>query len=696
MTYLIYCRIRWKLITRIRLKMECLQLKLKKKSRTKRKPPTTRSDVWDEFTKFKDEATSELKSKCKHRGSIFSAASSNGTSSMRKHLDKVCKKNPSDDSSQKQIISMKTQSGGDSLAAVKIDAKIIRKTMAEMIIIDELPFKHVDGLGFQRLMALAFPKFKLPSRFTVQRDCFGIFCSVKRRLKNLFMRKKQRVCLTTDTWTSMQKVNFMWLTAHYIDDDWKLCKKLLSFTPITSHRGKDIGHSVEKCLRYWGIENIFTVTADNASSNDVAIDYLKDEFSAKEGSVLNCKYLHMRCVAHILNLVVRDGLNMKHLSTSIKIIRDSVKYVKHSPARLTKFRECMEMENDGNKAELTLDVSTRWNLTYMMLDAALKHEKVWKRYEKEDRIFAIDLAEENGVPDANDWSNARKLHTFLRHFYEFTVKISGSKYVTSNLFYDEPVALNGTLKSWIKSDNEDLSTIASKMQEKFDKYWGDPLKMNKLIFIGAVLDPRFKLRYVEFTVERLYEDVMTATRMKRQLRDAMYDLFNNYREKYVLSSNEGCPSDKNTAIISNVSEENQSSDVSQVWLNGYMTQYEMLYGGSSAKSELDVYLEEARVSGGQKFDILLWWKGNCVLFPVLSQMARDVLAVPVSTVTSESVFSTGGRVLDAFRSSLSPLIAEALLCAQDWLPGSFHSNDVEESDDNQERLSEGYNFSFFS
>lgn len=232
----------------------------------------------------------------------------------------MCKRKPKDDASQKQITAMKTQTGGDSLASIKVDATIIRKTIAEMIIIDELPFKHVDGLGFQHLMALAFPKFKLPSRFTVQRDCFGIFCAEKRKLKYILVRKKPRVCITTDTWTSLRKVNFMCLTAHYINEDWKLCKKLLSFTPITSHRGKDIGRSVEKCLRDWGIKNIFTVTADNASSNDVAIGYLRDEFSVKDGSVLNCKYIHMRSVAHILNLVVSDGLKISHLSFSIKRI----------------------------------------------------------------------------------------------------------------------------------------------------------------------------------------------------------------------------------------------------------------------------------------------------------------------------------------------------------------------------------------
>ncbi|CAN1293636.1 Putative AC9 transposase [Linum perenne] len=50
-------------------------------------------------------------------------------------------------------------------------------------------------------------------------------------------------------------------------------------------------------------------------------------------------------------------------------------------------------------------------------------------------------------------------------------------------------------------------------------------------------------------------------------------------------------------------------------------------------------------------------------------MARDVLAVPVSSVASESAFSTGGRVLSNFRSSLTPAIVEALICAEDWFRG---------------------------
>ena len=33
---------------------------------------------------------------------------------------------------------------------------------------------------------------------------------------------------------------------------------------------------------------------------------------------------------------------------------------------------------------------------------------------------------------------------------------------------------------------------------------------------------------------------------------------------------------------------------------------------------------------------------------MLSKLARDVLVVPISTVASESAFSTGGRILDPF------------------------------------------------
>ena len=65
-----------------------------------------------------------------------------------------------------------------------------------------------------------------------------------------------------------------------------------------------------------------------------------------------------------------------------------------------------------------------------------------------------------------------------------------------------------------------------------------------------------------------------------------------------------------------------------------------------SKSEVDKYLEESFEKDVDGFEILGWWKNNSSKYRILSQIARDVLAIPVSTVASESAFSTGGRVLD--------------------------------------------------
>ena len=94
-----------------------------------------------------------------------------------------------------------------------------------MIVVDELPFKFVEGEGFRHLMGKACPMFKMPSRFTVNRDCFDLYVNEKMKLKAFFKSHSQRVSLTTDCWTSIQRINYMCITAHFIDDNWKLHKK---------------------------------------------------------------------------------------------------------------------------------------------------------------------------------------------------------------------------------------------------------------------------------------------------------------------------------------------------------------------------------------------------------------------------------------------------------------------------------------
>ncbi|KAL0463184.1 UNVERIFIED_CONTAM: Zinc finger BED domain-containing protein RICESLEEPER 2 [Sesamum latifolium] len=90
--------------------------------------------------------------------------------------------------------------------------------------------------------------------------------------------------------------------------------------------------------------------------------------------------------------------------------------------------------------------------------------------------------------------------------------------------------------------------------------------------------------------------------------------------------------------------------------------------GGGHRSELDTYLnEEIETDESPSFSITEWWKLHTPRFPILARLARDVLAMPISTVASESASSTEGRIINDFRASLTPKMAQALIYCQDWL-----------------------------
>ena len=106
------------------------------------------------------------------------------------------------------------------LKVVKYDPESIRQALVSMIIRDELPFRVVEGEGFKDYYRLLEPRFVIPSHITVWRNCMKLFMENKKLLKNHL--KNERLCLTIDTWSSVQNYNYMCLTVHWIDQDWKL------------------------------------------------------------------------------------------------------------------------------------------------------------------------------------------------------------------------------------------------------------------------------------------------------------------------------------------------------------------------------------------------------------------------------------------------------------------------------------------
>ena len=86
-----------------------------------------------------------------------------------------------------------------------------------MIVVDELPFKFIENEGFRHFCRVACPKFDPLSRVTITKDIYQLYLNGNKKLKSFLVSNSQRVCLTIDSWTSLQNVNYMVLIVHFID-----------------------------------------------------------------------------------------------------------------------------------------------------------------------------------------------------------------------------------------------------------------------------------------------------------------------------------------------------------------------------------------------------------------------------------------------------------------------------------------------
>jgi len=209
------------------------------------------------------------------------------------------------------------------------------------------------------------------------------------------LRNVNKVNITTDMWTSGQRVSYMVVTCHFVDSWWHLQKLVLNFFNVPPpHSDVIIAYALQKSFIEWGIENkVSTITVDNARNNDVAIQILKDDFSLKKTLAVKGQLFHVRCCVHITNLLVQDGISQ--IGDIVDCVRDGVKYIVASEGRLKQFAEIAKQLQLSYK-KLILDVPTRWNNTYMMLSTALEFREVFPRYEDRDQSF-------RWVPSVDDW-----------------------------------------------------------------------------------------------------------------------------------------------------------------------------------------------------------------------------------------------------------------------------------------------------
>ncbi|KAH9679666.1 BED-type domain-containing protein [Citrus sinensis] len=436
------------------------------------------SDVWEYFKRQKVSGKLEYVAVCNYCHKRLSAKRKNGTGHLHTHMGLCFMRSNHTVKSTQNHLQAKKESGKCKVSTFSFNQETSRKELANMIIIHEYPLNIVEHWAFQRFVGSLQPMF--------------------------------RIAITTDIWTSSnQQKGFIAITSHFIDDNWELQIRIIRILYVPCpHTAEVLSEALVSCL----LECLLS---------------------------LNVDLFHMRCAAHILNLIVKEGMSV--ISDSIERIRNSVLFWSATPKRRETF-----------------------------------------------------------------YGTARKCN----------------------------------------------------------------ISCNRNLVQDFVLDPRFKMKLIEYYFDLLYGD--GAKKEIENVRSFCYDMLKDYQAR--------CKSKENSQVPVQASIASSSrAVVAHSKLGKHLANFDAFVDQSGStthvKLELDYYLEESIIPRSENFDILCWWKTNGSKYSTLQAIARDVLAIMVSTVASESAFSTGGRFVSPHCSRLHPKTLEALMCAQNWLFAEFDDAD---------------------
>lgn len=134
-----------------------------------------RSSVWKDMEKLESSDKSETKAKCIHCKQVFTAKSKNGTSHLRRHLDKCLAKH--NVSIKNFMIGAESTSGEQSMALKnpRIDPEALRKAICMFVVAGAHSFSKVEEPAFKHMLSVACPNYKVLSRHTLRRDALKFY-----------------------------------------------------------------------------------------------------------------------------------------------------------------------------------------------------------------------------------------------------------------------------------------------------------------------------------------------------------------------------------------------------------------------------------------------------------------------------------------------------------------------------------------
>ena len=508
--------------------------------------------------------------------------------------------------------------------------------IAEMIILDDLPFSHVEDSGFRRLMEQASPQYELKQR-RFYRDIIceeiypameGKVCSIVSPLSESF-----KVSFTTDAWSdNTSGVSLLSLTCHAIDEHFQRQHFVLCAEPLTErHTGEFLSTVFNSMLEKWKIhpDHVHCVVRDAGANMKKAL--------------FLCEVKNVDCFAHQIQLVVKKGITaQKAVSDILSKCRSIATHFNHSTVAQDELKKIQSRLNVRHLS-VVQDVPIRWNSSLHMLQ---------RMSEINEAVCLYATTNTKVKPlTANDSEILHKCIACLKPFDEITKTISSADSTLSDV-----IPLVATIKSVLRNvtDIEGVTlmreTLLSEINNRFDS-----LQKNDVYVAATFLDPRYKSKFLEsHALQRtktnlglLCDEMLVAKQEKNRKKIKT-------TEKEVADPSPATASTSISESLSILLASSSDDDDTEKELSKEVSEM------------IEQYLKCKRL--GAHENPLVWWQDNCTTFPCLAELARTYLACPSTSVASERLFSGAGLIYDEKRSRLSPERAQKLLFLKYNLP----------------------------
>ncbi|OXV05588.1 hypothetical protein Egran_06644 [Elaphomyces granulatus] len=378
--------------------------------------------------------------------------------------------------------------------------KTFEKNLTRWIVADDMAFSSIESLFFQKMIN-DIPGISMPftSRNTLSSRILAEFELDRSRLVEELAVSSQTVALSLDGWSSKNDVSILAIIGHWLSEDFIYKEAVLEFAEIEGAKtGENMGGMVLDLLQELNIETkLLSITGDNASNNETLVDTvengLRDRFSLPDNEIDTPRFQgrasFVRCLAHILNLIVKKLLetlksgnrasaeqsiheveNRLYLNTTdsaLARLRVLALWISWTPGRKSQWRNiCRDHNLPGTL--IPYDVDTRWNSTYLMVEAGIKAKRQISRW----------ISSQSEMPQFTDqdWEFLGQVATVLRRFHEHTLYISQSEPQISYavpIYYDLHDLMHdaASREGEFESLPEDIADAVNSAIGRYSKYY---------------------------------------------------------------------------------------------------------------------------------------------------------------------------------------------------------------------------------